>query len=295
MRTQYVAAVAALVLLFASQSAVYAEESQAVPDWIKQTAGWWSEGVISDDEFVSSIQYLISEDIIQIPPQDDLQDGAQDPSMVPDWIKQTAGWWSEGVISDDEFVAALQYLITINVIVIDSPIASDQDPQLSKLQEDLQACSEIKNAYNRINCQDAASHAITVYEYKTDGEAIDAGPVTFYYKGNDFEITSNGQALLELSLLAENVGSSSNVILMCSGPAVCSYDVWNGERAFKYASTDFVSGQIALKPGDAREFTMLFGPNIGYGGTTFEYDPSKEYTFRIQEPWGSASIPLVLE
>jgi len=22
---------------------------------------------------------------------------------------------------------------------------------------------------------------------------------------------------------------------------------------------------------------MLFGPNIGYGGTTFEYDSSKEY------------------
>jgi hypothetical protein len=40
---------------------------------------------------------------------------------------------------------------------------------------------------------------------------------------------------------------------------------------------------------------MLFGPNIGYGGTTFEYDQSKEYYFRISEPYGSVSIPLNIE
>jgi len=40
---------------------------------------------------------------------------------------------------------------------------------------------------------------------------------------------------------------------------------------------------------------MFFGPNIGGGGTTFEYDSSKEYHFRIMEPFGSGSIPLNLE
>ena len=40
---------------------------------------------------------------------------------------------------------------------------------------------------------------------------------------------------------------------------------------------------------------ILFGPNIGYGGTEFEYDPSKTYTFRINEPFGSLDVHLDLE
>jgi hypothetical protein len=64
--------------------------------------------------------------------------------------------------------------------------------------------------------------------------------------------------------------------------------------AFKYSGMDFTSGQIALNPGDSREFNMLFGPNIGYGGTKFEYDSSKDYFFRILEPWGDVQIPLNL-
>jgi len=81
----------------------------------------------------------------------------------------------------------------------------------------------------------------------------------------------------------------------CTSPQICAYDAWNGEKAFKYSGMDFTSGQIAMNPGDSREFNILFGPNIGYGGTEFEYDPSKDYFFRINEDFGSVSIPLNLE
>ena len=30
----------------------------AIPDWIKNNAGWWSDGQIDDDSFVSGIQWL---------------------------------------------------------------------------------------------------------------------------------------------------------------------------------------------------------------------------------------------
>ncbi len=96
-------------------------------------------------------------------------------------------------------------------------------------------------------------------------------------------------------MLAENTGSSENVAMFCTSPSVCNYEVWNGIKAFKYSSQDFVSGQIVLKPGEAKEFNLFFGPNIGYGGTEFEYDPSKDYYFRISEPWGSLQIPLNLK
>jgi len=35
-----------------------------IPDWIKNNAGWWADGLIDDGSFVSGIQWLISNGII---------------------------------------------------------------------------------------------------------------------------------------------------------------------------------------------------------------------------------------
>ena len=40
---------------------VHAEE---VPSWVKNTAGWWADDKIGEDEFLNSIQYLIESKII---------------------------------------------------------------------------------------------------------------------------------------------------------------------------------------------------------------------------------------
>ena len=130
-------------------------------------------------------------------------------------------------------------------------------------------------------------------------QKFDLGPITYYWtgvgsEGNEFEITATGQPLLSVRMLAENT-SSEIAALNCTSPQICAYDVWDGSKAFKYSGMDFTSGQIVLNPGDAREFNILFGPNIGYGGTEFEFDSSKDYVFRISEDFGSASIPLNLE
>lgn len=42
-------------------------QSDAIPSWIKNSAGWWSEGLISDSEFIDSIEYLIEKGTIHIP------------------------------------------------------------------------------------------------------------------------------------------------------------------------------------------------------------------------------------
>ncbi|MGB1430203.1 MAG: peptidase, partial [Nitrosopumilus sp.] len=121
----------------------------------------------------------------------------------------------------------------------------------------------------------------------------------YYYPGignfgNEFEISSSGQAMLRLRILAENTGNEV-ISLKCTGPSICSYDVWDGSKAFKYAGMDFVSGQIPINPGTSVIFNMMFGPNIGYGGNQFEYDSSKNYTFRVNESFGSIDIPLKIE
>ena len=176
---------------------------------------------------------------------------------------------------------------------------TQSDLELNTLQTEIEECQEILKAYERLNCEKAVKVKITLYEYKNNAQAYEVGPITFYWKGsgsegNDFEVTGSGQAILNVRMLAQNTGSNDNVSLACTGPAICSYDVWDGEKAFKYSGTDFTNGQIVLKPGVSREFNMLFGPNIGYGGTKFEYDSSKQYVFRISESWGSLEVPLDL-
>ena len=44
---------------------------EPVPNWIKTNAQWWSEGKISDDEFVSGIEYLVKQKIIDVDEEDD--------------------------------------------------------------------------------------------------------------------------------------------------------------------------------------------------------------------------------
>ena len=39
---------------------------QEIPSWIKNNAGWWADGAIDDEAFVSGIQYLISNGIMQV-------------------------------------------------------------------------------------------------------------------------------------------------------------------------------------------------------------------------------------
>ena len=41
-------------------------------------------------------------------------------SPVPDWIKNNAGWWSEGIISEIEFLNGIKWLIENGVIIIEA-------------------------------------------------------------------------------------------------------------------------------------------------------------------------------
>jgi len=206
-----------------------------IPNWVRDTAMWWAEGRIGDSDFVSGIQYLIKQRIMQIPPteisesadesknksvtehgyievdgreffvsrydpatvivsgnvedyssggnfvecdftkpdeyydelvtfpivnEDDgfrhtmaftsdfklgeyhldceyknkdigsvsfslLQSSEQKPikktpteNTIPEWIKNNADWWSQGLITDDDFVKGIQYLVEQGIIEV---------------------------------------------------------------------------------------------------------------------------------------------------------------------------------
>ena len=90
--------------------------AESVPDWVKNTAGWWATDSISETEFVNAIEFLVKEDIIQV----DASQTSETSQGVPSWVKNTAGWWATDVISETEFVNAIEYLTKVGIISIES-------------------------------------------------------------------------------------------------------------------------------------------------------------------------------
>ena len=268
-----------------------------VPSWVKSNAGWWADGTITDDEFISGMEFLIAEDIIKVP---QITISSEMQKSVPSWVKSNAGWWADGTITDDEFTNGIEHLIKSGLVVVsttENTMANNDD--FTAFEVKLKECEKITKAYKRVDCKKAVNQEMTLYTYKSSGKHFDLGPITYYWQGigsegNEFEISPTGQPILTIRMLAENT-SSEVTSINCTSPAICAYDVWDGTTAFKYSGMDFTSGQIVLNPGDSREFNILFGPNIGYGGTEFEYDALKTYVFRINEDFGSANIALELE
>lgn len=88
-------------------------DSKLIPSWIKRTVGWWADGIVSDVEFVSALEFLIEQGVIDVSAQREA--GAVGES-IPSWIKRTAGWWADGIVSDVEFVSGLEFLIQKGII-----------------------------------------------------------------------------------------------------------------------------------------------------------------------------------
>ena len=264
---------------------------EKVPVWIKNNAGWWANGDIDDDSFIQGIQFLIKEKILEI----NESTSSEKSDTIPPWVKNNAGWWAAGDITESDFLSGITHLVKTGII----SVSDDSLESIAKSDPLLSECQSIKSTYKRLNCEKEIKQNIEFTEFKKFSDGYNVGSVTYYYPGignfgNEFEISSSGQAMLRLRILAENTGNDV-VSLKCTGPSICSYDVWDGSKTFKYAGMDFISGQIPINPGTSVIFNMMFGPNIGYGGTEFEYDSSKNYDFRVNESFGSIDIPLKIE
>ncbi|MDF2422555.1 MAG: hypothetical protein OPY06_06050 [Nitrosopumilus sp.] len=90
------------------------ESNKEIPNWVKSSASWWSNGQISDDDFVQGLEFLVKEDIISVK---DVT-SAESSSEIPSWIKNNAKWWSEDSLSDDEFVSGIEYLIKTGILSV---------------------------------------------------------------------------------------------------------------------------------------------------------------------------------
>jgi len=88
-------------------------EKNEIPYWIKTNAGWWASDKISDNDFISGIQYLVKNKIIRLDSETVEKNSS---NIIPAWIKNNAKWWSAGKISDESFLNGIKYLITNGMI-----------------------------------------------------------------------------------------------------------------------------------------------------------------------------------
>ena len=87
-----------------------------IPAWIKDSTGWWAEGKIGNDTFLKAVEYMIEEDIINVQVEHNEKNNNEENTIIPNWIKETSKWWSDDLISDDDFVKNLQFLISNKII-----------------------------------------------------------------------------------------------------------------------------------------------------------------------------------
>ena len=79
-----------------------------VPSWTENNIQWWLQEYISDSEFISSVQFLMSSDIITVSGALDTDYTNQDLSDIKKDIK--------GITKEKAFVIVLQYLLENKII-----------------------------------------------------------------------------------------------------------------------------------------------------------------------------------
>ncbi len=121
------------VVLIGNYNDALAKSESIVPEWIKETVGFWSEDLIDDVTFVNAMEWLIKNNIIVTPElsivdsskSDDLSDREV---VVPEWIKNNARFWSDNQISDSDFLSGITYLYKEEIVKSPNVIVNELNP-----------------------------------------------------------------------------------------------------------------------------------------------------------------------
>jgi tetratricopeptide (TPR) repeat protein len=97
-------------------------KENTIPYWVKNNAKWWADNKISDGDFITGVEYLVKNNIINIDSQNTKEDSS---NVIPTWIKNNAEWWSAGKISDDDFLSGIKYLIENSIIKVNATTNSE--------------------------------------------------------------------------------------------------------------------------------------------------------------------------
>ncbi len=97
--------------------------SDTIPDWFKNNAKWWKDGLISDSDIINALETLIIQDVIPLDkflksPGLEHSAGVSKGGtfVIPSYQKDVFGFWSEGAVSDGEIVNSIGHLMSQGII-----------------------------------------------------------------------------------------------------------------------------------------------------------------------------------
>lgn len=85
-----------------------------IPIEFKTIVKTWQQGSPTDKDYAGIIRELINDNIINATNYNNQTNQVH----IPQWFKNSAVWWSNDLISDNEFGSSIQYLIQKGILVI---------------------------------------------------------------------------------------------------------------------------------------------------------------------------------
>ncbi len=102
-----------------------------VPSWVRELATWWANKTVSDDEFITAIEFLIAAEIIHV---DISKAQSSTDRVMPSWFRENVQWLDQGLISELEFLRGIERLVDEGVIGVNGP--KNTAPTTSSLLEE---------------------------------------------------------------------------------------------------------------------------------------------------------------
>ncbi|MDE1725524.1 MAG: hypothetical protein KGH76_06480 [Thaumarchaeota archaeon] len=93
-----------------------------VPQWVKNTAKWWSENKTTDKQFLASISYLVQTNMINVQ-----SIKTNDNYKVPGWFKKVAAFYADNNITEADFEKSAEYLINVDSITVSNSLLNSID------------------------------------------------------------------------------------------------------------------------------------------------------------------------
>ena len=94
--------------------------SEQIPEWIKNDSDSWINNDISDSEFLTTIQFLLNNNMISV----DVSNTSGFSADIPKWLKILSSWWINNDISDSEFLHVIEFMIDKKIIL---PVIVDEN------------------------------------------------------------------------------------------------------------------------------------------------------------------------
>ena len=181
-------AFAALLVIISIQNPAFAvnENEKLFPNWVRQSIAIWVDDGISDLEFLSLIENVLSSNILpeEIETTEDIKfaargiyedipkDEQEEYEIIPSWVKDRAEWWIDGKISDAQFLRTIHYLREVGYLEYnpEKSIFTNEDTFNSSLEKFLLTEKEIKEITEKTIWR----YISTEYEFEEKDGVIDS-------------------------------------------------------------------------------------------------------------------------